>query len=362
MSISPTNPLSKPQTCGSLGFPVGEDLVSTTAIPEEPEFRPKFVKFHSAVCKCHYNLKVMSPLEFSHPFSAFLMISIPVLLALYLIPRFKAGWGIWWVGGITFIASQVGHVPFNIAVDLLFERGWLPAIPQAWGLTFSAIFLGLSSGIWEEWFRWIAYRWWVPQARSWKSGIVLGAGHGGMEAILLGLISLATFINILVLKGKDLSLLVPTNQLQVVQTQLETYWSLPWYYPLLGPVERLFTIPFHITASVIVLQAFQRAKLRWVWLSVAWHAAINGFAAVYLPVVWREYPWWPYAVEGVLGLSALINIAILFALKKPEPETPTPGKLSPSPAQPIKWKGMTPMPENLDKTRYLESNENYDPN
>ena len=257
----------------------------------------------------------MSALVVTHPLSALLMITLPLILGAFLVRNFQLGWGIWWVGGFTFIISQVGHIPFNIAVDIMFKRGWLPAPPQEWALVFSAVFLGLSAGLWEEWFRWIAYRWWVPTARTWKSGVLLGAGHGGMEAILLGFLSLATFINILVLNNKDLALIVPANQLQIAKAQLETYWNLSWYYPFLGPIERLFSIPFHITASVLVLQAFIRRKIRWVWIAVLWHAALDAIVAVYLPSVWRQYSWWPYAVEGLLGITALLNIAVLYLLK-----------------------------------------------
>lgn len=296
----------------------------------------------------------MSPLVLTHAISVLLMTGIPVVLAFYLHRKMRIGWGVWWVGGFTFVVSQVGHIPFNAAVNLLFERGWLPSIPQPWALHFSAWFLGLSAGLWEEWFRWIAYRWWVPKARSWKGGIMLGAGHGGMEAILLGLLSLATLINILLLHGKDLSLFVPAEQLQIARLQLEAYWSMPWYYPLLGPVERLFTIPFHITASVLVLQAFKRGKIRWVWLSVLWHGALNAVVAVYLPAIWREYSWWPLAVEGILGLTAVLNIAILFYLKTEEPAvTPSPS-VPPQPVDIMKLAESQPTQEDLDKTRFTE--------
>ena len=294
----------------------------------------------------------MNPLVFTHPLSAILTITIPLVIGITLIRKFKISWSVWWIGGFTFIISQVGHIPFNIAVDIMFERGWLPVPPPNFALGFSAIFLGLSAGLWEEWFRWIAYKWWVPKARSWKSGIVLGAGHGGMEAILIGFLSLATYINIIVLKGKDLTTMVPVDQLQIVQSQLESYWSLPWHYPFLGPIERLFTIPFHITASVLVLQAFTRGKIRWVWLSIAWHTILNAFVAVYLPALLKNYTWWPYAVEGVMGLTAIFNIGLLLKLKEPDPD-PIPPEEPTNPNIPLtKISPPTTTEENLNNTRY----------
>ena len=296
----------------------------------------------------------MSALPLTHLISAALMIVVPVLLGIFLVRKFHLGWGIWWVGGVTFVLSQGGHIPFNIGVDLLFERGWLPNPPQEWSLVFSAAFLGLSAGVWEEWFRWIAYRWWVPKARTWQGGVLLGAGHGGIESILLGILSLVTVINILVLNQKDPALLVPADQMQIARSQLEAYWSLPWFYPLLGIIERLFTLPLHITASVLVLQAFTRQQIRWVWIAVLWHAAIDAIMAVYLPSVWRGYSWAPYALEAILGLTALVNIAVLFLLK-PKPTLKQPAS-QPSPSKILTNSITTPEVtlENLDNSRYSE--------
>lgn len=291
----------------------------------------------------------------AHLVSAISMIAIPIGLAIYLHRRFQKSWNLWWIGGATFIASQAGHLPFNIAVDLMFKRQWLPAPPKEWALIFNAVFLGLSAGMWESWFRWIAYRWWAKKARSWQSGILLGAGHGGAEAILLGLLSLYTLLNIWVLTGQNLFEIYPAEQAALAQRQLTEYWSQPWYLPLLGTAERVFTIIFHIAASLLVLQAFLRNQILWVWLTVLWHALMDGFFAVYLSGAWQDYPWRYLAIEGLLGILAGINLIIIFSLKQPEP--PGPGLPTP-PSAPIKPKELSPVKEpseDLDRTRYYDA-------
>lgn len=291
----------------------------------------------------------------THFISAVLMIAIPVGLATILTRRFKIGWGIWWLGGVTFIASQVGHIPFNIAADLMCKRNWLPIPPQNWRLVFSATFLGLSAGLWENWFRYIAYRWWVKVKLSYRRGLLLGAGHGGMEAILVGFISLYSLFNIWFLHGRNIADFVPADRIPLIEQQLETYWSLSWYMPFLGVAERVFTIIFHITASVIVLQAFTRGKIIWVWFAVGWHALMDGVFAVYLPAIWRGYPWWPLAVEGLLGGLALFNLVILYLLRQPEPtddEGPPPDLPGP-----VRFDQL-PQPDDdrdlLDRTRFSD--------
>ena len=52
-------------------------------------------------------------LLFSYPLNGLLMITLPIALGIYLTRRFQLGWRLWWIGGATFVISQVGHLPFN---------------------------------------------------------------------------------------------------------------------------------------------------------------------------------------------------------------------------------------------------------
>jgi uncharacterized membrane protein YhfC len=261
----------------------------------------------------------MELLVVTHLLNGLLMVGMPVGLGIYLTRRFRIGWRIWWIGAATFFLSQVGHIPFNQGLTQLFQRGILPSPVPEWRLPFNAIVLGLSAGLWEELARYSAYRWWAKDARSWRKGVLLGAGHGGMEAILLGLLVLYGYTQMLALRGQDLATLFGNRltpaQLLALQAQFDTYWSIPWTTSLLGAVERLFTIPVQITLSVIVLQAIVRGQFRWVWLAIGWHAladAVSVFASSKIGI---------YPTEAVIGLVALFSLAILFVLHRPEPES-----------------------------------------
>ncbi len=255
----------------------------------------------------------------THLLNGLLMIAIPVGLGIYLTRRFRLGWRIWLIGVATFILSQVGHIPFNRGLTLLFQNHILPSPPAVWRLPFNAVVLGLSAGLWEELARYSAYRWWAKDARTWRKGVLMGAGHGGIEAIAIGALALYTFAQLLALRGQDLTRLLGNQltaaQLQALQAQLSAYWSAPWTATLLGAVERAFTIPTQIALSVIVLQAFVRNQARWLWLAIGWHAlidAVSVYASAKIGVYWTE---------AVIGLVALISLAILFALYRPEQKT-----------------------------------------
>ena len=131
----------------------------------------------------------MDFLFWAHLFNGLLMIAMPVGLAIYLTRHWKISWRLWLIGAATFILSQVGHIPFNAAVGAILNKTSMVDWPKSYQTIFNAIFAGLSAGLFEELFRYGMFRWWAKDARSWKKGILAGAGHGGAahEARLVGL-------------------------------------------------------------------------------------------------------------------------------------------------------------------------------
>src|SRR5436305_3035347 len=113
-----------------------------------------------------------------------LMIGVPFLLAAFLARQLHVRWGLFWVGAVTFIASQVVHIPFNALL------GRLRLIPSTqptagWPLIELAVVAGLSAGLCEELARFLVLRFWLKRDRSWRSALMFGAGHGGVEAVIV---------------------------------------------------------------------------------------------------------------------------------------------------------------------------------
>lgn len=287
-------------------------------------------------------------LYITHPLNGFLMIAIPVALGLFLTGKFKLNWRLWWVGAFTFILSQVGHIPFNFGFEYLFRIGFLPIPPQSWRNFFNIVFLGLSAGIWEETFRYIAFRWWAKDAHSWRKAMLLGAGHGGIEAIILGIIVMITYFQMLAMQGSDLTIIAPPEQLEILRSFVTSYWTIPWYGSLLGSIERVFAIIVHLSLSVIVWQVIQRNQFRWLWLAIGWHAFLNSGA------LYTAQKRGSYAAEGFMAGVATISLWVIFRLYQAEP-----GKEQPH-AEPIpsmegfseKIIQIEETPEKLEQTRY----------
>ncbi|MGA2504076.1 MAG: YhfC family glutamic-type intramembrane protease [Anaerolineales bacterium] len=260
----------------------------------------------------------MDVLFFAHLLNALLMIAMPIGLAIYLTRTWKLSWRLWLIGAATFILSQVGHIPFLRLSTLIMNRppliNWFLNIPISSLIIFNGVFVGLSAGLFEEFFRYGMYRWWAKDARSWHTGILTGAGHGGVEAIYFGGLALYTFFQLVAYRNIELSTVIPATQLQAAEAQVATYWSSAWYEAFLPSFERLSTIIIQISLAVLVLQTFTRKQWFWVWLAVSYHALIDFFtvpaSAGYIS---------KYGGEAIVGEFAILSVIIIFALHRPVP-------------------------------------------
>jgi uncharacterized membrane protein YhfC len=287
----------------------------------------------------------MNILTVTYFLNGFLMIAMPVGLTIYLTRKFKRGWRLFWIGAGTFVFSQVLHIPFNALVTPVFKQAGFIVLPLGVQHLALSAFLGLSAGLFEELSRYVMYRWWAKEARSWGTGLLAGAGHGGVEAIILGLLVLYGYVQLLYVRGIDIATLVPADQVESANALIAAYWSAPWGMSLLGALERLFAIPVQLACSILVLQAFTRKKFWWVALAVLFHALVDAVAVFAL-----QNGLSALAIEGLVGLFAAASVAIIFALRQPEPlPDPLPGPVSVPEFQPAP---LAETDENLDRTRF----------
>ena len=251
-------------------------------------------------------------LYFTYSLNFLLMIILPLLLGLFLARRFGQPWRFFIVGAVTFVLAQVFHIPLNAGLTLAFRQGLLPAPPAAWQTLFNAVVLGLTAGLTEELARYFVLKYALKDDRSWGGALMFGAGHGGGEAIMLGVLAALSFIS-LVLMQNNAGLLstLPPEQLAAAQAQLQAYWSAPWYVSLLGAVERVFALILQMSLAVLVMQVFLRRQLRWLVIAIGWHTLVNAVAVYSLPT------WGPLVTEGIVAVAGLISLGIIYALRSP---------------------------------------------
>ena len=167
--------------------------------------------------------------------SALGMIMLPIALAFYVTRKFSLPWKLILAGGLTFIASQVLHIPFLYGLTAMFNSGVLPTIPAAWKSLFNAVLLGLLAGVFEETARWILFKFILKGAKTWEEGVVVGTGYGGTEALILGIVAFVQVGTMLTMRSGDLSALgVPPEQLELAKQQVAAFWSAPHLHGFYG--------------------------------------------------------------------------------------------------------------------------------
>ena len=272
-----------------------------------------------------------------------LMITMPILLGIWIHRRWGPSWRLYFIGFATFIGSQILHIPFNW---LILNR--LELIPTDTAvlsnLIILSLFLGLSAGVFEEVARYLTYRYWAKDARTWSQGMMLGAGHGGIEAILLGSLGLLNFVILWGMSQGQFQSLIPAEQMGLVNEQIDAMFGVPWYMAVLGAVERAFALCLHLAFSVMVLQVFLRKNIGWLILAILWHALVDATA------VFAITTWDAITTEVLIAVFALVSIGIVVYLYQPNPEEPEPEPLPEGGTAEIKRVEISP--EAIDKSKY----------
>jgi ABC-2 type transport system permease protein len=215
----------------------------------------------------------------------FLMIILPVILAIAWRRMFGTPWLLFGIGCLTFVLSQVIHLPLN---EWLAGLGLLPRVASTGReILQTALVAGLTAGVCEELMRAAGFAVLRKLRPGWmrlQDAVMLGLGHGGIESMIFGgILTAATASALLPLIGADLQTLGLTPvQLELLRSQIDSLTAYPWHgvYPLL---ERIIAVSAHVIFSLMVWKAFTGDGLRrngfYIPLAVLYHAGVD-FGAV----------------------------------------------------------------------------------
>jgi uncharacterized membrane protein YhfC len=190
--------------------------------------------------------------------SLLLSIGVPIALLIILSIRWRGAAGSFFAGTLGFFIPQaLIRIPILQAlgsneVYLAFAKNYT---------VLYALLLAFTAGLFETTGRLFIFKLLLRDRYSYAAGFAAGAGHGGIEAIyLVGL----TYINNLVLSlminsgsSAGLSALLPQKSLSAAVDSLA---KTPSTMFLLGGVERVFTIVFHIAMSVLLLSFIVKGR------------------------------------------------------------------------------------------------------
>ena len=168
-----------------------------------------------------------------------------------------------------------------------------------------------AAGIFEETARFISFNLLKKRYRGIGTGLSYGIGHGGIEAILLAGFSMIgnLTISVMINTGSTVILGDSPQIASVLSALTDTEPSMF----LLSGVERIFAVVFHISASVIVWVAVNKAGRIWLYpVAVFLHAGFNVSAVLYQIGVIKSI----ISVECIVGISAVVVVLLAFLIYK----------------------------------------------
>lgn len=198
-------------------------------------------------------------------------------------------------GALTFIVAAL--VLESIPKYFLFAGGnALSAYILSHGWAYGLIG-ALLAGVFEECGRYVTIRFFLKKYTDKETAISYGIGHGGIECILLiGFGMLSNLMLAFAINGGTLALLtngLPADQAAAYESAITTLTTAGFGTFLLGIWERIFTMIFHISMSVLVFAAAKdKSRFYFFPLAILLHTAVDIFAALYqfgsLPLIITE--------------------------------------------------------------------------
>lgn len=226
-----------------------------------------------------------------------------------------------WLPGV-FIGAGT-FIVFAMILETILHSVMLPLVQgNTWAY---AIYGALAAGVFEETGRFVAYKTLMRKHLTTKNGVLMGLGHGGVEAmIVLGAMYLLYLIMAITANSaggiepflESLNGTAPAeNFIESTRVMLTTVEQIK-FVNIIAPVyERLLAMTFHVCMSVWVYKAVTQKK----WLypaAIAAHAFFDIFAAMFQTGVITSVLLL-YGIITVITIAAVI-VTVMLAKKYPD--------------------------------------------
>ena len=244
-------------------------------------------KDNNSLCKIRKDFVPLSMIPVSTLISlavaALLGFAVPVALAWWLVRKFQIHWQTILIGAGTFIVFALVLEPILHQVVLKGPHG-TQLMANVW---YYALYGGLAAGLFEETGRFLSMKFLMRrEPTSALPGVGYGAGHGGVEMLIIFGISMISNLAVAAMinagQADILTAKVPEEQLAQVQAQFAQLASLTPGTLLIGFWERLSALILQLGLSMLVWTAVRRGG-KWLWLfpaAILLHALVDGAAVI----------------------------------------------------------------------------------
>nr|WGE06204.1 YhfC family glutamic-type intramembrane protease [Bacillus subtilis] len=179
---------------------------------------------------------------------------MPIGLIVWFKRKYGASLKVFFIGALTFfVFAQLLEGGVHVYVLQVNEMTKEAMQHPLW----YGIYGCLMAGIFEECGRYMMMRFFMKRHHTWADGLAFGAGHGGLEAILItGLSSISLIVYAFAINsGTFEQLLVNGDIKQALLPIQEQLLHTPSYEWMLGGIERISAIAVQIGLSLLVLYA-----------------------------------------------------------------------------------------------------------
>lgn len=203
-------------------------------------------------------------------------------------------------GGVVFLGAQ-GLRTLLLTVLALVGQALRLDLGAAGNVWFNLALLSVTAGVFEEVGRYAVLRFAASELRGWRQAVMFGAGHGGVEALLLVGLGSGVVNSVLLLTGETLASTLGAEERAALERQLAALRGVSVALIVASLVERAFAVVAHVSLSLLVMRAVEVGQPTWLWAAVGLHAAVNLAAGVAM-------------VQGGVLVAEVVIGAATFAL------------------------------------------------
>lgn len=256
-------------------------------------------------------MTVSSAVFASFIFAAIAEIAVPIILLLVLCLKKKVTFIPLLFGFLSFFVSQLSiRVPI---LNTLATQSWFKAFAQ--NFIPYCIMLAFTAGLFEESARYLCAGCFLKKHRMFRDAISFGLGHGLCEVILLtGMAQINNIIYAGLINGGTFQTAMASLPAAQSQSILNAMLAVDPGAVYLGVAERVFTVAFHVFASVLIFKGVNDHKVIYYFLALGLHT-VTDFGAATLAKSGNI--WIP---EAFIFVIAVISVYFIFKLKPSFPQ------------------------------------------
>lgn len=190
-----------------------------------------------------------------------------------------------WLPSVFFGAGT--FIVFALVLERLLHTVMLPVVKDS--VIWYSIYGALAAGVFEETGRFVANKTLMKKHYTTKNAVLMGLGHGGIEAALILGVTLVTYLALMLsansvglAKALETAAKGNAEMAQTLGAQLETMRGYNFVNMALGIYERVIAMVFHTCMSVFVYKAVTQKGKIWLYpTAVLLHALLDFPAALY---------------------------------------------------------------------------------